>query len=1194
MQEDYFDSSMDTFYPEGSQPLVGDSEKHPQIRHETGSFSPQPQHPETFEELEQLPFKALEAELSASTQQSPAALLGSPEESKPLVVSDSDLLSSTPEKGDTASVLPETLVQPTLASEERGSSVPQEVEAQPLESGQSLKKVEPISSLVHEVSTWPREPWPRELVGKPSDHPEYVSSPSKNEAQPFNVPSARETLADMTIDMFAEVSNERQPSPEQQEVSAQTPNEATPQPETSTTYHSSLTHSSALPAVRHASEKAHVDFPEQLEQNVSMTFNICELCTCTDKTLSCSGLSPEKRLHRVPVPGPNTNTFTVLDFQGNSISSIDGNTWKAYPWVEKLILSDNSLAELRKDSFEALPNLKYLILSHNPLTTIEDFYLFKLPALKYLDMGATQVPLAAVQNILMMNLKLEKLILPNHLTCCLCQFKNNIDVVYKTVKLRCDSECLISTHCDEEEYISNMDGEFMKALLARKKSTSTELTIEPEKASSERNSLSLFQHEHLDNSHQRDMLTRLESIMSLLQVGDIDAESTLLSFIKFLFKDVQDGGNPLAPSKTSTAWISIQPESNSEIYNKVKKIHVLQSLINTEIQEKIHKVRKKEKIATQVRSSLFGPKFKRQLFPKILETVGPPKKKHLGNVQEWETQPLQGSSMFRDPQGQQKRHFKEEGTPLSQRRGKAWSAAGNIAQERRQGQLAPERPKDFILAGRPRKLVESSFNEESSFIQEHRAPASVPLEQHSMGSLSAAAAFQVPPEDEIPSKDLKRTLRVLEDAGARVRNMKVPSPGPLTGKNYLFRKLYSQLGRRIPQARVNTATKEAAPQRPVLARRPPFGAVKSLVNSPPRGGSLSWRHQDKPVTEPFLSLRSSREKKTAESTRAPNGGDARSIVPPEKTAGIQSTAPEEEEGTEDSLMPAVRQPNEMQWEYHKVATDIDSPPQKPDPRDELEMQLIQKLRPLIPNSNVRKFIAQVIRTLKMDCSDPRVQLECAKVVHKTGLLMKLLSERQDVKVSSEKWDTDQWEAENYINENTEGQGEQKQAEASELIKVPGYVVYHNQKAVVAINVAVVVILLVLILCLIEIYSCRARQCKDGRSRELRKVLKTAARTPEEKAAKETKTAKTPKTQGAQGTQAPQRSPPPIVPLARQTSEPPHGSLEPQNAESPHSIGSSQPVAARQSVKTLQTPHVQQIFRSQEILSSPEISDQTDE
>ncbi|XP_055000322.1 leucine-rich repeat-containing protein 37B-like [Sorex araneus] len=40
---------------------------------------------------------------------------------------------------------------------------------------------------------------------------------------------------------------------------------------------------------------------------------------------------------------------------------------------------------------------------------MEDSYLFQLPALKYLDMGATQVSLGPVQNILMMTLELEKL-----------------------------------------------------------------------------------------------------------------------------------------------------------------------------------------------------------------------------------------------------------------------------------------------------------------------------------------------------------------------------------------------------------------------------------------------------------------------------------------------------------------------------------------------------------------------------------------------------------------------------------------------------------------------------------------------------------------------------------------------------------------------------------------------------------------
>ncbi|KAI5931934.1 Leucine-rich repeat-containing protein 37B [Manis javanica] len=58
-----------------------------------------------------------------------------------------------------------------------------------------------------------------------------------------------------------------------------------------------------------------------------------------------------------------------------------------------------------------------------------------------LDMGKTQVTLKTVESIVMMSPKLEKLILPIHMTCCLCQFKN-IEVFYNTVKLHCDSECL--------------------------------------------------------------------------------------------------------------------------------------------------------------------------------------------------------------------------------------------------------------------------------------------------------------------------------------------------------------------------------------------------------------------------------------------------------------------------------------------------------------------------------------------------------------------------------------------------------------------------------------------------------------------------------------------------------------------------------------------------------------------------------
>ncbi|XP_055254746.1 leucine-rich repeat-containing protein 37A2-like [Moschus berezovskii] len=296
--------------------------------------------------------------------------------------------------------------------------------------------------------------------------------------------------------------------------------------------------SKSPPGVKHILGK------KQPVQNAT-TINVCKLCTCKDEMLSCVGLSAKQKLHRVPEPGPNSynGTFTILNFQGNYISYIDENIWKAYRWAEKLILSENSLTELHKDSFEGLLSLQYLdlscnkiqsierrsfeplpflqfinlgcnlltelsfgtfqawhgmqflhklILNRNPLTAVEDSYLFKLPALKYLDMGTTQVSLTTIESILMMTLELEKLILPIRMACCLCQFKDTIEVVCKTVKLHCDSDCLTNiTFCDENTSIGNAEGSFMKVLQARKKNTSTELTIEPEKASSDKSAVSL-------------------------------------------------------------------------------------------------------------------------------------------------------------------------------------------------------------------------------------------------------------------------------------------------------------------------------------------------------------------------------------------------------------------------------------------------------------------------------------------------------------------------------------------------------------------------------------------------------------------------------------------------------------------------------------------------------------------------------
>ncbi|XP_077657408.1 leucine-rich repeat-containing protein 37B-like [Urocitellus parryii] len=324
-------------------------------------------------------------------------------------------------------------------------------------------------------------------------------------------------------------------------------------------------------------------FPEiyatEKEENVTKNTNICELCTCQDETLLCVGLAPMQKLHRVPVLEPYSynGTFTVLNFQGNVISYIEENIWKSYRWVEKLILSENSLTELHKDSFEGLLSLQYLdlscnkiqsierrtfeplpflqfinlgcnlltelgfgtfqawhglqflhklILSRNPLTTVEDSYLFKLPALKYLDMGTTQVSLSTIENILLMTLELEKLILPSHLACCLCQFKNNIEVVCKTVKLRCDSACRTNnTRCLQDASVGNAEGSFMKVLQARKKNTSTELSIEPEKPASDKNGVTFsgFLNEQLDFNDESDQfeIQLNQQLRSLIPNNDV-------------------------------------------------------------------------------------------------------------------------------------------------------------------------------------------------------------------------------------------------------------------------------------------------------------------------------------------------------------------------------------------------------------------------------------------------------------------------------------------------------------------------------------------------------------------------------------------------------------------------------------------------------------------------------------------------
>ncbi|XP_078298333.1 uncharacterized protein LOC144615369 isoform X1 [Panthera onca] len=967
--------------------------------------------------------------------------------------------------------------------------------------------------------------------------------------------------------------------------------------------------------VKYTSEKAYTTLTWQPEQNATTDLKICERCTCKEETLSCVGLSPQQRLRRVPVLEPDTynGTFTILNFQGNSISHIDENVWKGYRWAEKLILRDNYLTELHKDTFEDLLSLQYLdlscnkiqsierrtfeslpflkfinlrcnlltelsfgtfqawhgmpflhklIISRNPLSTVEDSYLFKLPALKYLDMGSTQVSLTTVESILMMTVELETLILPSRMACCLCQFKNTIEVVCKTVKLHCDSACLTNgTRCDQEVYLRKAEGSFMKVLTARKKSASTELTIEPEKASSDidRVSLSAFMNEQLDFNDESDVISALNYILPYFSEGNLeDVESTLLPFIKLLFSNVQEGDKPVGHSMNDTGDPSLKPGSNNSTYkNKLRKLYFLENLVDAEIQEKIDDVKKKEKMAMLIHSSLLGPKFKRQIFPKKLETAQP-QEKSLDEVESVGKKFLRVNKVIKGPKGIRKRHLKELRRQNIQRKQSAQPSVENMAKERRlrtpsPGELpvahrpsksvgssfntepsfidehkaavsslmkqyfldrpsatpAPKErrlrrpsPGELPVAHRPSKLVGSSFNTEPSFVDEHKAAVSSFLKQYSLGRPSATPAPKSPPDVKKESKDLTYTIFVLEDANARVRNMKPFRPASLPRKTHRFHKSRSRVVHRTPKAKLNRKSRKESSlsNRQLLAKRPPSSAVRSLINSPSREdfsspGELS--PQKNPFPELFAPSGTYRENTTVENTTAQNVSEEN--ISTGNTTVPEQTLPEFTDRknlstanstvTADNSMPTIKQTNDTQREYHNVGTGL--PPKATgftvsklsSPGDLFEIQLNQQLQSLIPSNDVRRLISHVIRTLKMDCSETQVQLACAKLISRTGLLMKLLSEQQEVKVSKAEWDTDQWKNENYINESTEVQSEQRGQESRELTKeVPGY--GYNNKLILAISVTVVVMILIIVFCLIEIYSHRtaAKEGKEGSSR----------------------------------------------------------------------------------------------------------------
>ncbi|GAB1296934.1 Predicted gene 884 [Apodemus speciosus] len=858
------------------------------------------------------------------------------------------------------------------------------------------------------------------------------------------------------------------------------------------------------------SESLNTENDLTIEKIVYNYTNICDFCLCENETLLCVHPSPKWRLQQVPVPRPNTynDTFAILNFKGNNISYIDKNVWKVYRWTEKLDLSCNKIRYIERGTFESLPFLKYMnlgcnlltelsfgtfqawhgmqflqqlgkqqmtgdtmgglgglgnpglgglqqlpqriqqlfmsrgcgggrdveaeglveqILSRNPLTVVEDPYFFKLPALKYLDLGTTQVQLTTVESILMKTLELKHLV--------------------------------------EEASIGNPEGAFMRVLQARKGNTSTELTIEPERSSSDKDyaNYSSSMDEKIDFSDENDVMSALNYILPYFSEGNMeDVMSSMLPYIKLLFSHEQDAGSSLGSLQKDTESVPVTNESKSSYVtykNKLNKLYFLENLLDTEIDE----VQKEEKTGRhKAKSKNVGPKFKRRIFEKRWE----PARAEEDSLAEIEKAERQLHSMSRVPKGtgsMEKRHFKQVSGKSPWSRQSVQTPVENISKDRQLGGPPSTELQQLDLEQKPGESVGNSFPSEPLLPKEHGEAVSSFPERSLRGKAPTTRSL---PEFIDRRKDLSYTIYILESANANVKRTKGSNPSLQ------------------PEERHRNLRKKKSHFQLIAKRPVASSAVRSLVNSPARGvfsslGDLSY--PERPFSELYAAPKPSTEKPLEENQAATDNVEENILKPAvtvsEETASEKKPAESPDADSDVPIpsiagsIPTVQQTNESQLH---LTFESDSPnnfkefayPSLMTPGEQFESHLNQQLGGLIPNNDVRRLISHVIRTLKMDCSDSQVQLSCAKLISRTGLLMKLLSEQQDFKLSRADWDTDQWKTENYINESTEAQGEQKGLEPSQISKEGSGFGYHN-KVILAISVTIVVIVLIIIFCLIE-------------------------------------------------------------------------------------------------------------------------------
>nr|XP_021151193.1 uncharacterized protein LOC102084175 isoform X2 [Columba livia] len=186
---------------------------------------------------------------------------------------------------------------------------------------------------------------------------------------------------------------------------------------------------------------------------------------------------------------------------------------------------------------------------------------------------------------------------------------------------------------------------------------------------------------------------------------------------------------------------------------------------------------------------------------------------------------------------------------------------------------------------------------------------------------------------------------------------------------------------------------------------------------------------------------------------------------------LEDAAEEEGSSVKGHLPAAPRTTETRQKQQNKGSSFPNNPGSSASPDDALvqgdlfEAKVNHHLRWLITEEALRAFITRMVRALGMDCSVPKLQPACAKLLDKLELLVKLLSERQDKQEASGL--AGQCLREGNV---SSGMGRAEYMGRKTSGKKAQYT--SSDRLLLAIAVSVTIVINLLLMCLVEVYSSR--------------------------------------------------------------------------------------------------------------------------